>query len=222
MKLKKILLTFSLFTLYIGALALFLQVSSQNIALGVLSFITVFIICLIAGRVLIKSTIPSLRKFTPFFYSLSLIVGIVFVSGFTVMAAQNFLSLKKAEKLIHNINQFKHQSGHFPLSLDELKPDYYSQLPTAITGISGKDFVYIAEIDNKPSSETQVNIIKEPSSFLLLYKSSFGVEYSYLSHDNRWESSSDYEFDKIRQIDISEPLTGFFVSPKFTKDHNKK
>ncbi len=50
-----------------------------------------------------------------FFIIISFFSGFVFVSGDTVMAAQNFVFLqKKMEKLKNNINQLQLACGHFP------------------------------------------------------------------------------------------------------------
>jgi hypothetical protein len=219
MKLKRILLAVIFTAIYITFLVSFLELSSLNIALGILSIITLFIICLLSGKVLVKSTVPALRKFSPFFYSLALIVGIVFVSGFTVMAAQNFISLKRAEKLIDNINQYKNRSGHFPTSLEELTPEFYSSLPKVSSGFIGKDFDYIAEFKIKNISPAKT--IADVNNYKLLYKSSFGIEYRYISQSQKWEASGDYDFENIKSTDISDPITSVFISPQFSKEYNK-
>lgn len=212
-----------MFLIVFGALLIgFLNLSAQNITIGILSVITLFITSLLAGRVLIKSTVPILRKFSPLFYSLSLIVGIVFVSGFTIMAAQNFLSLKKAEKLIHNISQYKNVSGQFPESLDALKPEFYSAIPKASVGLSGSDFLYTTD---KHQQNSQVSILKRPlaaNEFKLTFISAFGIEYSYYSNNKRWESPGDYEFEKISPIDLTEPITSFLMSPRISKEQHQK
>ncbi|MFO8067915.1 MAG: hypothetical protein R6U11_10075 [Bacteroidales bacterium] len=218
---KKTFLITLFIAIYLVFLFSFLEISAYNIALGILSIITLFTVSLIFGKVFIKSSIPSLRKFSPFFYSLSIIVGIVFVSGFTIMAAQNFISLKRAEKLVNNINQYKQESGHFPATLEDLTPTYYTKIPKTPVGFSGNDFIYFSDSDYK-NKQPIVKIDSSVADYKLAYKSVFGIEYKYLSQFQSWESSDEYEIDKIKHIDIREPITGFFVTSGFSKDHNKK
>ncbi|MBS4012162.1 MAG: hypothetical protein KGZ97_00180 [Bacteroidetes bacterium] len=221
MKFKNIIFAVFATAIYIITLASFLKISSMNIAVGTLSIVTLFIVSLLSGKVLIKSTVPALRKFSPFFYTLSLIVGIVFVSGFTVMAAQNFISLKRAEKLIDNINQYKYMSGHFPNSLEELTPEFYSEIPKASKGFTGSEFFYIAENNNKTASD--ISLYENATiNYKLIYKSTFGVEYKYISQLQRWEASSEYDIDKIKSVEITEPVAGFFLSSRFSKKNNNQ
>ncbi len=222
MKVKKILLATLLIAIYAGFLISFLEISANNIALGILLIITLFTVFLIFGKISIKSSFPSLRKFSPFFYSLSIIVGIVFVSGFTIMAAQNFISLKKAEKLINNIDQYKQESGHFPATLEELSPNFYSKIPKSNIGFLGRDFNYTINKKSDNLNYSPFHSDFEIQEYKLSYQSSFGVEYSYISQFQSWESSSEYDFEKIKSVNISEPLTGFFISSSFTKDYKQK
>ncbi len=218
MILKKIFSYIALLLIFFGVLTIFLEASSKNISAGIILITGLFITFLVIGKIFIKSTIPRLRKFSSFLYSLSLIVGIVFVLGFTIMAAQNFLSLKRAEKLINNINQYKQEGGHFPLTLEELKPDFYVNLPRFYTGLKASDFTYKA---GSRQDNIDKDIIEPNNYYILTYRSSFGNEYRYASHAERWESYAGTEEIKIRQLHLTEPLAGFFISSRFEVSNKK-
>ncbi len=188
MKKKHIIFTIILYFILLGT---FLQFAFEYYVAGTAVYVLLLLSCIVAGYVCSKRQNIKLRKVSPLLYAVSILLGLVLISGFTVMAAQNFITLHRGEKLIHNINHYQQESGHLPKTLDVLAPDYLAFIPKVANGMNGETFIYSNGRDHD-DFKTQVKethgTILSQEDYYIKFKSYFGVVYYYDSVTNQWHS----------------------------------
>ncbi len=188
MKKKHIFLTTIIYFLLLG---IYLQFAFDYYIAGTLIYAILLLSSIIAGHVSSKKSNLKQRKVSPFLYAVSLLLGLVLISGFTVMAAQNFITLQRAEKLIHNINHYQKASGHLPKTLNELQPLYMSVIPRVSSGLNGTSFEYsngIEQDDFKNLVKESHGVVLGKKDYYLKFKSYYGVVYYYDSVTQKWNT----------------------------------
>ncbi|GEM_PF-4477061 len=182
----------AIIVLYLVMLGLYVQWAFEHYIAGTMFFSAIFLGSIIIGYISYHKIHHKFRKYSPFLYTISILSGLVLISGFTVMAAQNFITLHRAEKLINNINHYQKASGHLPESLNELQPEYMSSIPRVAGGLKGRTFEYSnGKGYDEPfvyfeDKTTAVSLDK--NEYYLKFKTYFGVVYFYDSKTQQWQT----------------------------------
>ncbi len=215
MKKKNIFFAIIIYCILLG---IFLQFAFDYYVLGTAAYVILFLSGIVAGYVCSKKQSIKQRKVSPLLYAVSILLGLVLISGFTVMAAQNFITLHRGEKLIHNINHYQQESGHLPKTLNELEPEYLAFIPKVANGMNGERFVYAngrEQDDFKRYVKNTHGTTLGKDDYYLKFKSYFGVVYYYDSVSQQWNSLQQSEEKQIINPQIA--LADFFSRIKMQR-----
>jgi hypothetical protein len=106
---------------------------------------------------------------------------------FVIVRIQGKITKNNADMIIQKIETYKKDNGHYPYSLESLKPKYIDRLPKAWIGILPNDFIYdySEQVDHRFMYFKPVNQTGD-YQFWIGYYGYIGVEYFYNSKEKEW------------------------------------
>lgn len=161
--------------LFIGSLlmltALDVEMSMRFLYFNVILFLVAIVSLAVALSSAISKSVLA-RNIRYQFFGLALASVLSTIAGGITLKVQTNRSIQNGQSIVHALERYRLAMGSFPNSLQQLTPDFISQIPHSAMGLFSRPFYY-ATFSTQPHFELYFMI--EGGQTEVRYKSKYGT-----------------------------------------------